>query len=183
MEVLSLVPGTPQFDGAVECYRRVWDREADVAFRRHAEFPGYRGLAAVEAGRVVGYAYGYTTRPGQYYHEALRAVLPESTYDRWLTDCFEFVELGVEPAARRRGLGGRLHDALLAGRPHATSVLTTGVDNRPARELYEERGWESLFEPFDPEGGEPMAVYGLARGRRRDRGAATGDRPRRTDAR
>jgi GNAT superfamily N-acetyltransferase len=161
MELLSLVPGTPPFDGAVDCYRRVWGRDGAVAFREHAEFPGYRGLAAVEDGRVVGYAYGYTSRPGQYYHEALRAVVPAGTYERWLTDCFELVELGVDPDERGRGLGGRLHDALLDGTGHATSVLTTGVDNDPARRLYEGRGWEALYEPFDPEGGEPMTVYGL----------------------
>ncbi|MFD1514648.1 GNAT family N-acetyltransferase [Halomarina rubra] len=162
MELLSLVPNTPAFDGAVDCYRRIWDRDGTVAFRKHAEFPGYRGFVAVEDGAVVGYVYGYTSEPGQYYHEALRAVLPPSTYARWLDDCFELVELGVAPEARGRGLGGRLHDCLLQGLPHATSVLTTGVDNEAARELYERRDWEAVFEPFDPEGGEPMVVYGRA---------------------
>ena len=163
MELQPLVPDTPAFDEAAECYRRIWGRDGRAAFREHAEYPGYRGVVAVEEGSAVGYAYGYTTEPGQYYHEALRAVLPRSTYGRWLADCFELVELGVVPAARGRGLGGRLHDVLLDGLPHATSVLTTGVDNHPARALYEGRGWQALFEPFDPEGSKPMVVYGLAR--------------------
>lgn len=160
MELLSLVPNTPAFDGAVECYRRVWNRDGSVAFRKHANYPGYRGFVAVEDGTVLGYAYGYTTEPGQYYHEALRAVLPASTYHGWLADCFELVELGVTPDARGRGIGSTLHDSLLTGLPHARSVLTTGVDNDAARRLYETRGWEALFEPFDPEGGDPMVVYG-----------------------
>lgn len=181
MDLRPLAPDTAAFDGAVECYRRIWGRDGQATFREHAEYPGYRGVVAVEEGAVVGYAYGYTTEPGQYYHEALRAVLPRSTYGRWLADCFELVELGVVSEARGRGLGGRLHDALLRGLPHATSVLTTGVDNEPARTLYESRGWEALFEPFDPEGGEPMVVYGLARSPRAS--DAAGERRSRTDAR
>ncbi|MWG34059.1 GNAT family N-acetyltransferase [Halomarina oriensis] len=112
----------------------------------------------------MGYAYGYTSSPGQYYHEALRSVVPPAVYARWFDDCFEFVELGVVERARGRGVGGRLHDALLAGRTHATSVLTTGVDNATARAFYEDRGWEALYQPFDPEGGEPMVVYGRGLG-------------------
>lgn len=167
MDLVALAPDTPAFDGAVECYRRIWGREGHVAFRKHATFPGYRGVVAVEDDRVVGYAYGYTTRPGQYYHEALRAVLPSPVYVRWFDDCFEFVELGVVEEARGRGVGGRLHDALVEGLTHARSVLTTGIDNEVARRFYEDRGWEPLFQPFDPEGGDPMVVYGLALGRTR----------------
>ena len=181
MDLRPLVPDTSAFDEAVECYRRIWGQDRRVAFREHAEFPGYRGVVAVDDGSVVGYAYGYTTEPGQYYHEALRAVLPRSTYGRWLADCFELVELGVVPEARCRGVGGRLHDALLRGVPHSTSVLTTGVDNDPARALYETRGWEALYEPFDPEGGEPMVVYGLARSPLAAE-ASDGERRSRTDA-
>lgn len=176
MNVLPLVPDTPAFDRAVDCYWGVFggsphgrpDREtAATMFRRHAGYPGYRGLVAATGtsvaspGTVLGYTYGYASRPGQYYREELAAVLPSERAERWLSDCFEFVELGVAARARRRGVGGVLHDALLADLPHATSVLTTGVDNAAARSLYAGRGWVSLHEPFSVQGGPAMVVLGL----------------------
>lgn len=120
-------------------------------FRRHAGYPGYRGLVALEGETPVGLAYGYTSLPGQPYHDKLRAGLGPGLSERWLTDCFEFVELGVAPARRRAGIGRRLHDALLARLPHATSVLTTQVSNTAARRLYAGKGWQVLLEPFWPD--------------------------------
>jgi GNAT superfamily N-acetyltransferase len=173
MEFLPLVPGTPAFEGAVDCY---WDIFGDApagrrsretvgaVFRSHADFPGFEGLVAATGGSVrspgsvLGYAYGYGSRPEQYYREVLADALPAAQADRWLADCFEFVELGVAPDYRRHGLGGRLHDALLENRPEATSVLTTGVDNEAARSLYVDRGWEAVLEPISVRGGPRMVV-------------------------
>ena len=175
MELLPLVPDTPLFERAVDCYWTIFgasphgrsDRETAAAmFRRHADHPGYRGLVAAtggsvaEPGSVLGYTYGYESRPGQYYREALAGALAAEQAERWLSDCFEFVELGVTPAVRRRGLGGYLHDSLLEGVPQETSVLTTGVDNEAARALYAGRGWEVIAEPFSVQGGPPMVVMG-----------------------
>jgi len=166
--LVPLVPGTDAFERAVDCYWDIYayssrgrpDRATAAAtFARHADFPGYRGLVAVEGGSAVGYAYGYGSRPGQYYHDRLRAALEADAAERWLADCFEFVELGVAPRARREGVGSRLHDAVFAGVDYETSVLTTGVENAPARRFYARKGWELVHEPFPPgEDPEPDAV-------------------------
>jgi ribosomal protein S18 acetylase RimI-like enzyme len=168
MDLVPLVPGTDSFERAVDCYWGIYGRSphgrpdratAAEMFARHADYPGYRGVVAVDEGSVAGYAYGYSSLPGQYYHDRLRGALDEESAERWLADCFEFVELGVLPYARRRGVGSRLHDAVFAGVDHATSVLTTGTDNAPARRLYEAKGWEPIREPFD--GGDvPLAILG-----------------------
>lgn len=82
----------------------------------------------------------------------------ERLAERWLTDYFELVEFVVIPAARRRGVGGRIHDALLDRLPHHT-----------ARHFYDRRGWEPLLkELVFPKGAEPYLVLGLdLRGRKR----------------
>lgn len=175
MDLRPLVPGTPHFERAVDCYWDIFgesphgrpDRAtAATMFRRHADYPGYRGLVAVSeppttgGGSVLGYTYGYASAPDQYYHEQLAGALGPDRAERWLSDCFELVELGVAPGARRRGVGGYLHDSLLAGVPSETSVLTTGVDNGPARSLYTDRGWVAVAEPFSVQGGPPMVVMG-----------------------
>ena len=62
---------------------------------------------------------------------------------------FEFVELAVRPDSQRRGIGGGLHDALLAGLPHHRALLSTWREERPARRLYLKRGWQVLQEELD----------------------------------
>lgn len=62
--------------------------------------------------------------------------------DTWLADCFEFVELAVDPANRKKGIGRLLHDELVKTVNHATSILTTSVNNDPAIELYRQSGWQ-----------------------------------------
>lgn len=166
----------PLFDAVVDLYCRVWgdppfartvpvpppDREEVAArLKRHAGYPGFRGLVALESDRVVGFTYGYTSLPGQFYHEKLAAFLDPEETDRWLSDCFEYVELAVDPEVRRHGLGGRLLASLLEGLPHRRAILTTQVSNRPARSLYERYGWQVVRADFlpDPEG-EPYVIMG-----------------------
>jgi ribosomal protein S18 acetylase RimI-like enzyme len=75
----------------------------------------------------------------------------------------ELAELHVAPDRRRRGLGRRLHDALLARYPDApVSLLSTQTTNEPALALYRGRGWEVVVPElrFAP-GGEPYAILGL----------------------
>lgn len=171
MEIRALTPDAALLDAAVECYRAAHgtpDPRPAVAarFERHATYPGWRGHVALAdfdadgTSRVVGYVYGYSSAPDQQYHRTLRDALPARTYDRWLTDCFEVVELGVHPAYRRQGLATRLHDAVLDGVPHRTAVLTTGVDNAPAQALYDRLGWVLVWEPFVPDRGPEMVVLG-----------------------
>ena len=138
--------------------------DAETMFRKHAGYPGWRGLVALsDGGEVLGFAYGYTSTPGPFYRSKLEKALGPALSQRWLQDCFEFVELGVVPRARRQGIGGRLHDALLQGLPHRTAVVTTWVTNTPARALYASRGWQVLLEPWQPSpGGEPYVILGLA---------------------
>lgn len=137
--------------------------EAEAMFLKHAGYPGWRGLVALAGdGEVLGFAYGYASTPGQFYHSKLEAALGPELSEWWLGDCFEFVELGVIPRARRQGIAGRLHDALLQGLPHRTAVVTTWVSNTPARTLYASRGWQVLLEPWLPApGGEPYVIMGL----------------------
>jgi len=54
----------------------------------------------------------------------------------------------VTPPAQGRGIGGRLHDALLARSPAATAVTTTPRENNPAVRFYGRRGWVTLVDDF-----------------------------------
>jgi ribosomal protein S18 acetylase RimI-like enzyme len=127
----------------------------DVIVPRHVERVGFRFVAEHdEAGRLAGIAYGYEGAAGQWWHDLVSAEMDEATRTRWLRPGhFEFVELAVRPDLRRRGLGGRLHDALLDVLDAPAAVLSTEVANVPAITLYRGRGWEVVLPEisFGPE--------------------------------
>ncbi|WP_052400597.1 GNAT family N-acetyltransferase [Oceanobacillus jeddahense] len=113
--------------------------------RKHAGYEGFVGIKSRdEAGNVIGFAYGYTSLPNQFYREKIADQLPEDQIDSWLYDCFEFVELAVHHSYKRLGVASKLHDALLANTNCKTAVLTTGVKNKPAVNLYRKKGWELI---------------------------------------
>lgn len=133
----------------------------------HVRREGFRFRAAFgDRDRLLGFAYGYLGGPGQWWHDLVAAAMDDAERDRWLAPGhFEFVELHVHPDARRQGIGGRLHDALLEGLPSPTAVLSTQTDNQPALALYRARRWqivvpELLFQPV----GRPYAILGRALG-------------------
>jgi ribosomal protein S18 acetylase RimI-like enzyme len=123
----------------------------DVIVPRHLERDGFRFVAEHDESRqLAGIAYGYTGAAGQWWHDLVSAAMDEAARSRWLPPGhFEFVELAVRPDLRRHGLGGRLHDALLAGLDAPTAVLSTEVANEPAIGLYRGRGWEVVVPEID----------------------------------
>jgi ribosomal protein S18 acetylase RimI-like enzyme len=142
----------------------VTDERVREILPRHAARGGFTFLAAVDAGRIVGFAYGYRGAPGQWWHDAVRGAMTPAQQARWLSPGHvELAELHVIPGRRREGLGGRLHDALLAAHADApTAVLSTQVGNEPARSLYAARGWEVVLPELRfAAGGEPYAILGL----------------------
>jgi ribosomal protein S18 acetylase RimI-like enzyme len=136
----------------------VWPETNDRLYAilpRHTRRAGFRFLAAQDGKQIVGFAYGYVGGDGEVWHERVARAMTEAQRERWLAPGeLEFVELGVHPNWRRRGVGGRLHDALLARTGRSTAVLATEVDNRPAIGFYEARGWETII----PRSGSAVAT-------------------------
>jgi ribosomal protein S18 acetylase RimI-like enzyme len=143
----------------------VSDERVGEILPRHASRDAFTFLAAVDAaGRIVGFAYGYCGGPGQWWHDAVRAAMTPQARRRWLRPGHvELAELHVAPERRRKGLGGRLHDALLAAYPDApTSLLSTQTGNAPALALYEGRGWQVVVPELRfAAAAEPYAILGL----------------------
>ena len=105
----------------------------DDILPRHAERDGFRAvIERTGVGALAGFAYGYRGAPGQWWHDLVADALGPDGAARWLAPGhFELVELHVHAALWGRGIGGRLHDALLA--PEAgPAVLSTQRDNERA---------------------------------------------------
>lgn len=139
-------------------------RQFDSTLERHAERDGFRCVAALTADSsgVIGFGYGYTSQAGQWWHDQVVRQLDRETVQEWFADAFEIVELAVRPAMQGRGVGRRLHDALLRPVAHRTAVLSTlDADTRGAR-LYLKRGWRVIRSGFRFGGvREPYLIMGL----------------------
>lgn len=134
--------------GVLAVYKEVWGGDGkEYALYRHATYPGFKGVAALNAGgQVIGAIYGYTDGPGQWWHDHIAAVLGPTETARWLTGTFAVTELAVRQAYRRLGLGRQLLEVALRGLPNTGATLSTQVDNLPARRLYESAGWTYLID-------------------------------------
>jgi ribosomal protein S18 acetylase RimI-like enzyme len=124
----------PSYDSWRE---EVWDR--------HAVREGFRLARARVEGELVGFAYGYTGRRGQWWTDHVAEALGPELADEWLGGHFELVSIGVLPAHRGRGVGARLLDEITEGLPQERWLLMTSADESdPARRLYAGHGWHVL---------------------------------------
>lgn len=109
---------------------------------------GYRFVAAIEGDteQLIGFAYGYSSAAGRWWNENASRVLPDLAGTGWLEDSFQLVEVALEPQFQGQGIGGRLHDHLLAGVPYPRAILATLHADTAASRLYRSRGWVVLGE-------------------------------------
>ncbi|MBZ9536266.1 GNAT family N-acetyltransferase [Cytobacillus oceanisediminis] len=99
-----------------EIYKTVWNSEDNSIKERilkHSSYRGFRGFAFLsDEDKAIGFSYGYTSLPGQFYHELLAKEFNSEEYHNWLQDCFEVVELAVHPSYRKQGFGKMLIEKL-----------------------------------------------------------------------
>ena len=110
----------------------------------HRLRPGFRLALALEHGEVVGFAYAYTGEGTGGWVERLTAVLGTEAAGRLLGGHLVLAELAVLPAARGRGTGTALLDAMLRDREEPRVLLQTRDADTPAMRLYERAGFRRL---------------------------------------
>jgi ribosomal protein S18 acetylase RimI-like enzyme len=111
----------------------------------HAARDGFRVARARDAGRLVGFAYGYTGEYGQWWTDQAARFLDPDVAAEWLGGHFDLVSLGVLEDARRRGIGRGLLRAVTRDLRQARWILMTTADAEdPARHLYAREGWQVI---------------------------------------
>jgi ribosomal protein S18 acetylase RimI-like enzyme len=134
-----------------------------VSARKHAGLEGFACRAALDdQDRLVGFGYGYTSRPGQWWHDLVRRAVSRDTAREWLTDAFELSELHVLPEYQGCGIGRRLILALARDIPHRAIVLSTPDADTRAFRLYRDLGFQDLARNYlFPGDSRPFAVLGV----------------------
>jgi GNAT superfamily N-acetyltransferase len=118
-------------------------------------------LAAREAGELVGFGYGYTGAPGQWWTDHVAQALSAEQRAEWLDPPhFEVVELHVRPRRQRAGVGSLLLAQLLSRQPHDRAILSTQTGSRKARAFYRKNGWTELADVDFGAGYPPYLVLG-----------------------
>lgn len=144
-------------------YPRYTGAQRAVTARRHATNDGFACRAALAADNtLLGFGYGYTTHPGQWWHDLVRRAMDVETAATWLTDAFELSELHVLPEFQGGGLGYRLLTELATALPHRSLLLSTPDADTPAFRLYRGLGFVDLARDYlFPGDSRPFAVMGV----------------------
>jgi ribosomal protein S18 acetylase RimI-like enzyme len=127
----------------------------------HAGRDDFVFLAAYEGDEVVGFVYGYTGRPGQWWTDHVARALSPEQHEQWLDPPhYEVVELHVRPSRQRRGVGSALLAQILTRQPHDRALLSTQTGSRKARGFYAKNGWTELADVDFGTGYPPYIVLG-----------------------
>jgi ribosomal protein S18 acetylase RimI-like enzyme len=162
MEIYVQAMGYPRYTGA----------QRAVTARRHTTNEGFACRAALaDDSTLLGFGYGYTTRPGQWWHDLVRRALDKQHQGDWLQNAFELSELHVLPEFQGAGTGRALLTGLAAALPHDTMLLSTPDIQSRAFRLYRDLGFVDLRRHYlFPGDVRPFAVLGARLPLRRDGG-------------
>ena len=114
-----------------------------------------------------GFLYGYRAGSESWWYDRVAHATSPEAQDRWLSDSFETVGMGIDPLYRGRRYGSVLLRRALETVPHRAMVLSTYRDRNPAVRFYRREGFEVLHPGMAPAPGEaPMQIMGRAADRR-----------------
>jgi ribosomal protein S18 acetylase RimI-like enzyme len=130
--------------------------------RRHSAHRGFSCRAALlDDGTLVGFCYGYTTLPGQWWHDLVRKALDPAQAKDWLSNAFELSELHVLPEFQGAGTGRALLIELASTLRHDSILLSTPDLETRAFRLYRRLGFVDLRRHYlFPGDVRPFAVLG-----------------------
>ena len=157
-----------RLDDAMHIYTRAMDypdytgAQRGVSARKHTQHAGFACRAALAADdTLVGFGYGYTTAPGQWWHDLVRRALSREGAQEWLDGAFELSELHVLPEFHGAGIGRSLLLDLAAGIDASAMLLSTPDRDTRAFRLYRDTGFVDLARNYlFPGDSRPFAVLG-----------------------
>lgn len=134
-----------------------------VTARRHTSNEGFScRVALAEDETLMGFGYGYTTLPGQWWHDLVRRAMTREAAADWLRESFELSELHVLPDYQGQGIGRQLLVSIAEGIGHRAMLLSTPDADTRAFRLYRQVGFVDLARHYlFPGDARPFAVLGV----------------------
>jgi ribosomal protein S18 acetylase RimI-like enzyme len=127
----------------------------------HTRLSGFRAVAALDGDRLAGFGYGYASRPGQWWHEQVRAAIGPRLAVRWLAGGFELCELHVRPDCQGQGIGRELLVTLGGLVDEPRMLLSTPEGPTRAWRLYQGVGFVVLARNYRfPGDVRPFGILG-----------------------
>ncbi|MHA6757133.1 GNAT family N-acetyltransferase [Streptacidiphilus sp. PAMC 29251] len=104
----------------------------------HAKRPGFTLIAAYDAGVLVGFGYAFPCTPAYWFGTELLPQIPEAA--RSTEHLVGLCELAVRPSWQDRGIGSRLHHALVEALASRYISLLAMPGNADSQRLYRRTG-------------------------------------------
>lgn len=144
------IQNNSEIDAINEIFKKTWKDTIKEQLKKHIEYEGFLCKVIRDNGRIIGFAYSYSSMPEQYYHNLLKNHLDKDIYRDHFIDCFEFVELALLPEYRGSGFGSLLVQKMIEGINHSNITLTTQYNNSVARNLYSHFCFDTINDDFTP---------------------------------
>lgn len=115
----------------------------------HTAAPGWECVMGEIANDIVGYAYGFTLRPGSWWGDLTTPVAEEDIQESG-TRTFGLAEIMVREAWRKKGISRLIHESLVSARTEERTALLVERAHPKVRHLYEQWGYRFLgvLQPF-----------------------------------
>lgn len=136
------------------------DRAARYRDQDIPEMAGYAGLACVIAetdDQVVGFAIGHDTAARQQWLRNVMTAVRGSPVRRWLPEAWYLADIAVLPEQQGRGIGQRVHAALMDLTADRQRILVTYNGDHPAKRFYRRLGWIEVVPDLEYRPGAPLS--------------------------
>lgn len=141
-------------------------RFRDVDIPNMATHDGFACVLASIADQPVGYALGHDAAARQdWLHNVMAASRGTPVHD-WLPDAWYLAEIAALPELQRRGIGRRMHDALMDLTADRRRVLITYHGDHPAKRFYHRLGWIEVIPDLEYCPGAPLSSLMVYLGRK-----------------
>jgi ribosomal protein S18 acetylase RimI-like enzyme len=138
----------------------------DVDIPEMARYPGLACVVATTDDHAVGFAVGHDTvaRP-EWLRNVMAATQGPPVHD-WLSDAWYLSDIATLPELQRRGIGRRMHDALMDLTVDRRRMLVTYHGDHPAKRFYRRLGWVELVPDLEYVSGAPLTSLMVYIGRK-----------------
>lgn len=128
----------------------------------HAERRGFRCVAALDPAEVLlGFGYGYSVAPGQWWHDQVERAVGREAARAWLPGALELCELHVSPPCQGRGIGRSILLELVRDAENPRVLLSTPEGDTRAWRLYRTLGFNDVARRhLFPGDTRPFAILG-----------------------